>query len=64
MDPDANIRERIAIWRLPVWDRATKDRLDELIDAYLDWRAMGGYPASTALLEELRITATAVIADH
>lgn len=49
MDPNANVRERIALWNQSTRSSADMARLNELLDAYLDWRAMGGYPAGAEL---------------
>lgn len=56
MDPDANTRERIALYR-KVSETTAKEvdwyRLDELETAYSRWRSSGGFPADAALLAEL-----------
>jgi hypothetical protein len=49
LDPDANVRERIALLR----SGADPDRLRELASAYGEWIARGGFPASLELLSEL-----------
>lgn len=49
MDPNANVRERVALWNQSTRSSADMARLNELLDAYLDWRDKGGYPASADL---------------
>ncbi len=53
MDPNANIREQIAILRQGIYSYGEQDRLHELINAYADWRAAGGFAASASLRAEL-----------
>lgn len=54
MDPDANVRERIALYRqTSEWSSADAHRMAELETAYAEWRAMGGYAADAGLLAEL-----------
>jgi len=56
MDPNANVQERITLLKQDTWTREDVDRLEELHDAYNEWRSMGGFPADIALLEELQVT--------
>jgi hypothetical protein len=54
MDPDANIRETIALLKQGAWSEQDVERLDELRQAYSEWRRNGGFPASLELLNELQ----------
>ena len=53
MDPNANIREQIAAHKQGIYSHAEQDRLHELIDAYAEWRANGGFAADAELRAEL-----------
>jgi hypothetical protein len=59
MDPNANVRERIALYRYRNrgldWTPADQDRLEELEASYAGWRAFGGYPANRDLRLELAL---------
>ena len=53
MDPNANIREQIAAHKQGTYSHADQDRLRELVDAYAQWRANGGFAADAELRAEL-----------
>lgn len=54
MDPDANVRERIALYDgAMTYDALDVERMSELEQAYRDWRAAGGFAADVTLLAEL-----------
>lgn len=54
VDPNANVRERIALYLNRSRSTADTARLRELTGAYGDWRAAGGFSADAALQEELQ----------
>lgn len=54
MDPNANLRERIALYLNRSRTAADTARLRELTGAYYDWRRRGGFSADAELQEELQ----------
>lgn len=54
MDINANVRERIALYRKGAWTELERVRMNELIRAGREWRAMGGFTADILLVEEMR----------
>lgn len=53
MDPNANVRERIALRAQLHMSAADLDRYVELQRAYREWRQRGGFSADADLLAEL-----------
>jgi hypothetical protein len=52
MDPNENVRERIALYRKLGNTPRELARIDELERTYTCWRSCGGFPASDDLLRE------------
>lgn len=53
MHPNANVRERIALYRRSPMTLENMERIEELDRAYADWRHSGGFLADLKLLDEL-----------
>ena len=58
MDPNANMREQIAAHKQGIYSQAEQNRLHELVDAYAQWRASGGFAADAELRAELASIST------
>jgi hypothetical protein len=59
MDPNANVREQIALLEVSGWTAEQVSRYLELRSEYHAWRARGGFPADAELLAELRAAGAA-----